>query len=210
MPDIYSTSPSGELSAADAEKIGAAAAACKIVAMPTETAYILGTTGLIKAATRRLLQIKERSTLKPLVVLVDSLVSAERWAEFTPLATMLANKFWPGPVALVLRPTKEGRILTFPEYPTIAVRVPGHPAVRAAIKASGAPWVATSANKSGTPALAAGTAVREHFESKIDIFVDGGVMPDGEPTFIDATDVKPRVLKEGAVSAVKVFEAAAA
>lgn len=206
MPETLKTSPDGSLSAADAAKSGAAARSCRIVAFPTESSYALGSTGLVKAATRRLLQIKERSTLKPFAVLVDSISEAKKWVEWTPLADALACAFWPGAVALLLRPTAQGRLLTFPEYPNVAIRVPSHPAVHAMLAASGAPWVWTSANKSGRPPLTDAAGVAAALGAEIDILVDGGTVPNGEPTVVDATGEKPRIVRQGIVSSERIQE----
>jgi L-threonylcarbamoyladenylate synthase len=208
--EIVKTNAAGALSAEDARRIGLAAKGCKTVAFPTESAYALGSTGLIKAATRRLLQVKERSTLKPLPVLVHSVEEAKKWVEWTPLAEALAAKFWPGPVALLLRPTAQGRLLTFPEYPNVAIRVPSHPVARAILAASGVPWVYTSANKSGAAPLTDAAAVAAALGGEIDFLVDGGPAPAGEATIVDATGARPRVTKPGLVPAEKILEAAPA
>ena len=204
MPEIIKTAADGSLSDADALRAGLAGKGCKTVAFPTESAYALGSTGLIKAATRRLLQIKERSTLKPLPVMVHSLEEARKWVEWTPLAEALAARLWPGAVALLLKPTAQGRLLTFPEYPNVAIRVPSHPAARAMLAASGVPWVYTSANKSGGAPLADFAGVSAALGAELDFIVDGGTATFGEATIIDATGAKPRVTKVGLVSAEQV------
>ena len=201
MPEILKTAADGNLSAADASRAGLAGKGCKTVAFPTESAYALGSTGLIKAATRRLLQIKERSTLKPLPVMVHSIEEAKKWVEWTPLAEALAAKLWPGAVALLLKPSAQGRLLTFPEYPTVAIRVPSHPAALAILAASGVPWVYTSANKSGQAPLADFAGVNTALGAELDFLVDAGMTASGEATIVDATGVKPRVTKAGLVSA---------
>ncbi|HEX4047936.1 MAG TPA: L-threonylcarbamoyladenylate synthase [Elusimicrobiota bacterium] len=201
MPEIIKTAAGGLPSDADALRAGLAGKGCKTVAFPTETSYALGSTGLIKAATRRLLQIKERSTLKPLPVMVHSIEEAKKWVEWTPLAELLAAKLWPGAVALLLKPTAQGRLLTFPEYPNVAIRVPSHPGARAILAASGVPWVYTSANKSGRPPIADFAGVNEALGAELDFVVDGGTTASGEATIVDATGVKPRVTKVGLVSA---------
>jgi len=207
MPEILKTAADGSLSAADAQKAGLAGKGCKTVAFPTETAYALGSTGLIKAATRRLLQIKERSTLKPLPVMVASVEEAKKWVEWTPLADALAAKLWPGAVALLLKPTAQGRLLTFPEYPTVAIRVPSHAGARAMLEKSGVPWVYTSANKSGQAPLTDFAAVNAALGGELDLVVDGGTAASGEATIVDATGEKPRVTKAGLVSAEQVMGA---
>lgn len=203
MPDVIKleqlAAEAGELSAADAAKAGAAGKSCRIVAFPTESSYALGSTGLIKAATRRLLHIKERSTLKPLTVLVHSTESAKTWVQWTSLAETLAAKFWPGPLVLLLKPTESGRLLTFLEYPTLAIRVPGHPAARAMIEASGVPWVSTSANKSGRPSCTDAAVVLAELGTGIDILIDGGTAPAGEPTIVDASGDKIRIVRQGLI-----------
>lgn len=189
------------LAPSDAAKAGALGKACKIVAFPTESSYAVGSTGLIKAATRRVLQIKERSTLKPLPVLVSSVEEAKKWVEWTPLAEKLAAKFWPGPLLLLLKPTAQGRLLTFPEYPTVAIRVPGHEGTRAMIAASGVPWVYTSANKSGQPPKTDAASVSAELGAGLDGVVDGGAVPAGDPTIVDASGEKARVTKVGLIPA---------
>lgn len=207
MPEIIKAAADGSLSAEDARKAGLAGKGCKTVAFPTETSYALGSTGLIKAATRRLLQIKERSTLKPLPVMVHSIEEAKKWVEWTPLADRLAAKLWPGAVALLLKPTAQGRLLTFPEYPNVAIRVPSHPGTRAMLEASGVPWVYSSANKSGQAPIADFAGVNAALGAEMDYVIDGGTTASGEATIVDATGEKPRVTKVGLVSAETVLGA---
>ena len=204
MPETLS------LSSEDALKAGAAGKGCKLVAVPTESSYAIGSTGLIKAATRRVLQVKERSTLKPLAVMVHSTAEAKKWGEWTSVAEALAAKFWPGPLLLLLKPTAQGRLLTFPEYPTVAIRVPAHPAARAILEASGVPWIYTSANKSGKPAKLNAPDVSAELGAAIDMIIDGGEVPGGDPTLVDATGDKPRVTKVGQISAESIMGALAA
>ncbi|MFI5348274.1 MAG: L-threonylcarbamoyladenylate synthase [Elusimicrobiota bacterium] len=207
MPETLNTAADGTLSEADAKRAGLAGKGCKTVAFPTESSYALGSTGLIKAATRRLLQIKERSTLKPLPVMVHSIEEAKKWVEWTPLADLLAAKLWPGAVALLLKPTAQGRLLTFPEYPNVAIRVPSHPGARAMLAASGVPWVYTSANKSGQAPIADFASMNAALGAELDFVIDGGTTTAGEATIVDATGEKPRITKVGLVSAEMVLGA---
>jgi L-threonylcarbamoyladenylate synthase len=198
------------LSPESAAKAGAAGKATKLVAFPTESSYAVGSTGLIKSATRRVLQVKERSTLKPLAVMVHSTDAAKAWVEWTPLAETLAAKFWPGPLLLLLKPTAQGRLLTFPEYPTVAIRVPADETARTMIAASGVPWIYTSANKSGMPPKLTAADVSAELGADIDAIIDGGPVPAGDPTIVDATGDKPRVTKVGLISAEAIMGAPAA
>lgn len=197
MPDIIKLAADGSIAPDQAQRAGLAAKGCKVVAFPTESSYALGSTGLVKAATRRLLQMKERSTLKPLPVMVHSVEEAKKWVEWTPLAEELAKRLWPGPAFLLLKPSAQGRLLTFPEYPTVAVRVPSHAAARAMLEASGVPWITASANKSGQPPFADFTALAAGIGTEADILVDGGRVPEGEATIVDATGEKPRLVRAG-------------
>jgi L-threonylcarbamoyladenylate synthase len=210
MPEIIKIPASGRLDDAEAARIGAAAKGCRLIAFPTESSYALGSTGLIKAATRRILQVKERSTLKPLPVLVGSIDEAKKWVEWTPLAERLAAKLWPGAVSLLLKPTAQGRLLTFPEYPTVAIRVPSHPVAQAIVAASGVPWIYSSANKSGQPSLTDAAAVIAALGSEVDFVLDGATAQAGDMTTVDATGETARIVRQGLVTAETVKEAATA
>lgn len=199
----------GALAPAEAQAAADAAKACRIVAFPTDTVYGIGSSGLVKAASRRIYQIKQRPALKPLPILVHSLSAARRWVEFTPQAETLARRFWPGALTLVLKPTQEGRLLTFPEYQTVAIRVPACPPLLQVIELSGIPWVSTSANMSGEPSLADAQSVERELGSQVDVIIDGGAAPGVESTIVDATAVPVRILREGAVKASEIVEAAA-
>ena len=85
MSEIIHLAPGQALEAATLRRIADAAKACKIIAFPTDTVYGIGSTGLIKAATRRMYQIKARSALKPLPILVPSAEEARRWVIWTNL-----------------------------------------------------------------------------------------------------------------------------
>ncbi|MBI3553827.1 MAG: threonylcarbamoyl-AMP synthase [Elusimicrobia bacterium] len=204
---VVRAGPDGSITAEELKAVAAAAKSCKIIAFPTDTVYGLGSTGLVKAASRRIYQIKQRSNLKPLPILVHSREAALRWVEMTPAAELLARKFWPGGLTLVLKPTQEGRLLTFPEYQTLAIRVPDHPLLLKLIEASGVPWVSTSANLSGSPSLKDGTEVARAFDGLVDFVVDAGPAGGLESSIADATGTPVRVLREGALSARQIQEA---
>jgi L-threonylcarbamoyladenylate synthase len=195
------------LSPEDEKRVAAAAKSCKIVAFPTDTVYGLGSTGLIKAASRRIYQIKGRPTLKPLPILVHEPAAAKRWVDWTPAAELLARKFWPGALTLILKPTEEGRLLTFAEYQTVAIRVPDLKPLQSLIAASGVPWVSTSANMSSTPALTEGEPVIKTFTGLVDFIIDGGAAPGVESTIVDATALPVRVVREGMIPTANILEA---
>lgn len=210
MGRVITLGPDSGLSEADAQAAGAAVRQAKIIAFPTDTVYGIGSTGLVKAAVRKIYELKGRDALKPLPILIDSVEAAKRWVEWTPAAEALASRFWPGPLTLVLKPTKEGRLLTFQEYPTLAIRVPAHPVALQILRAAGVPLATTSANLSGQPALCVGTEVAEVFADRLELVVDGGPTGGKESTLVDATATPVRVLREGALSRERILEALSA
>lgn len=196
-----------ELAGADLEAVANALKQAKPCAFPTDTVYGIGTNGQIKAGLRKIYEIKGREALKALPILIDSVEAARRWLEWTPAAEALASRFWPGALTLVLKPTKEGRLLTFQEFPTLAVRVPAHPVALALLRASGVPLATTSANLTGRPALNIGSEVSAEFASRCEFIVDAGAAGGKESTLVDATSTPVRVIREGALSKQQILEA---
>lgn len=171
----------------------------EVIAVPTDTVYGLVTTGLDPKAAQRLYALKGRDSRKPLPILVQSSSEAQRWVEWNSAAQVLAEKFWPGPLTLVLRPTPEGRRLASPGCPTVALRVPAHPAALSLLKASDVPWASTSANLSGSPALREGADVADAFAGRIAWVIDGGTCAGAESTVLDASGPAVRMSREGAL-----------
>ncbi len=203
---IFHVGEAGKLPEKALETLAEAAKACRTIIFPTDTVYVLGSTGLIKAASRRIYQIKARSSIRPLPVLVWSVEEAKKWVHWTEQAEKLAQKFWPGPLTLVLKPTQQGKILTFPEYQTIAISILNHPLLNEVIKAAGVPWVFTSANISGSSAISKAEDVISNFRGTVDYIVSAGNTPGGEASIIDATGKTIRILREGKISSPQAFE----
>lgn len=189
------------------QELAQAIKACKLVAFPTDTVYGIGASGLIKAAMRRIYTVKGRDAVKALPILVKSKEEAKRWVEWTETAERLAQKFWPGPLTLVLRPTKEGRLLTFQEYQTLAIRVPAHPAILAILETVDIPLASSSANISGQPAPKTCGPVIDALGNSLDFIVDAGEVEGLESSVVDATQPSPRVLREGKLSRKAIMEA---
>jgi L-threonylcarbamoyladenylate synthase len=199
MTRVIRLEPGTPLSEPDLREIAEAARGARLVAFPTDTVYGLGTTGLIRAAARRIYEVKRRDSMKPLPILVHSTEEARRWGCWTPAAEALAERFWPGPLTLVLRPTKEGRTLTLAEFPTVAFRVPDHPLLLSLLRASGVPWASSSANRSGMPELCDGEGVAAEFDGAVDYIIASGRSGGRASTVVDASGAKARVLREGAL-----------
>ncbi len=203
---IFHAGEGGKLPPEALQTLAEAARSCRTIAFPTDTVYGLGSTGLIKAAARRIYQMKARPSIKPLPILVWSTEEAKRWVEWTESAEKLAKRFWPGALTLVLKPTVAGRVLTFGEYQTVAIRVTAHNLLLDILKASQIPWVSTSANISGSPALSASADVVKTFRGLADFIVAAGDAPGGESTVVDATQKSVRVLREGRISSAQILE----
>jgi L-threonylcarbamoyladenylate synthase len=171
------------------------------VAFPTETFYGLGAAALQPAAVRRIFHLKGRPEDKPLLVLVDSVAMAEAVAaDIPPAARALMARHWPGALTLVLRARPHVPVEVTAGSGAVGVRLSGHPVARALVSALGAPVTAPSANPSGLPPPVSAAAVLAHFQGRIELVLDGGPTPGGEPsTVLDVTVDPPRVLRAGAV-----------
>lgn len=179
-----------------------AAARCfregKLVAFPTETVYGLGADATNAKAVARLYEAKGRPAFNPLIAHVADLASARGAGEFTPLATMLAAKFWPGPLTLVVPATALVCELARAGLPTVALRVPAHAVAQKLLALFGKPVAAPSANRSGHVSPTRAEHVIADLADEIDAVLDGGPTPLGlESTIIDCTGESPLLLRLG-------------
>jgi L-threonylcarbamoyladenylate synthase len=184
----------------------ARAAACLrdggLVAFPTETVYGLGVHALDRDAVRRLYAAKGRPAADPLIVHVGSLEDVSRLVSQLPeVVGVLAQRFWPGPLTLVLP-----RSVVVPDevtagLETVAVRIPAHPIAQALIRQAGVPVAAPSANLFSRPSPTQASHVLEDLDGRIDLVVDGGSTRIGvESTVLDLTAEAPRILRPGGVT----------
>lgn len=172
-----------------------------LVAFPTETFYGLGAAGLSADAVRRVFEVKGRPESKPLLLLVDSVAMLDRVASrIPPAARVLMARHWPGPLTLVMPARDAVPEAVTAGTGTVGVRLPAHPVARGLVTALGEPVTAPSANPSGAPPPTTAAEVLDHFDGIIDVVVDSGPTPGGEPsTIIDMTVDPPRILRQGAV-----------
>ncbi|ASJ10997.1 threonylcarbamoyl-AMP synthase [Thermococcus sp. P6] len=170
----------------------------KLVAFPTETVYGLGADALREDAVRRIFEVKGRPPDNPLIVHVASFDDLKKVArDIPPEAKLLARRFWPGPLTLVLPARDEVPRVTTGGLDTVAVRMPAHPIALALIKAS-TPLAAPSANVSGRPSPTLAEHVADDFYGRIECIIDGGETPIGvESTVIDLSSEEPTVLRPG-------------
>ena len=173
-----------------------------LVAFPTETVYGLGANALDAAAVRRIFEAKGRPANNPLIVHVAEVVAVTSVvADWPPAASRLAERFWPGPLTLVLPQAPAVPDVVTGGGPTVAVRIPAHPVARALITAAGVPLAAPSANRSTRLSPTRAEHVRHDLDGRIEMILDGGPTPGGlESTVLDLTTTPPSLLRPGLLS----------
>ena len=167
----------------------------KLVAFPTETVYGLGGDAYDKTASARIYAAKGRPSDNPLIVHIAEIGEMEKLAVNIPEeAYLLAEKFWPGPMTMILSRKDTVPKETTGGLDTVAIRMPSHPIARRLIIESGLPIAAPSANASGRPSTTKAEHVIEDLDGKIDMIIDGGSSDIGlESTIVDLT-VKPALI----------------
>ena len=179
-----------------------------LVAIPTETVYGLGANGLDEAAVASIFAAKGRPQDNPLILHVAEPKEMEKFCHFIPeSAYALADKFWPGPLTMVLPARDVVPKRTTAGLSTVAVRCPDNDATRAIIRLSGVPIAAPSANLSGKPSTTTAEHVLHDHDGKIDAIVDGGPCRVGvESTIVDLTEERPRLLRPGGITPEQLLE----
>lgn len=174
----------------------------EVVAFPTETVYGLGADAQNPEAVRRVFELKGRPATHPLIVHLDHPRLLERWAlNVPPAAQALAERFWPGPLTLVLRRAPAVDLAITGGQDTVAVRVPNHPVAQQLLRAFGGGIVAPSANRYGRVSPTRAEHVREEFGDAVRIVLDGGDCKIGlESTIVSCVDAVPRVLRPGGIT----------
>src|SRR5215207_179752 len=173
-----------------------------LVAFPTETVYGLGAHALDPAAVERIYQAKGRPAYNPLIVHAADAAAARRLAARWPgAAERLAERFWPGPLTLVVPRSPEIPDAVSAGLATVALRVPAHPVAHALLLAAGIPVAAPSANRSTQISPTTAEHVRRGLGERVDLIVDGGPCPVGiESTVLSLAGPVPTVLRPGTIS----------
>jgi len=190
---------------ANSESIQQAAEIIKrggLVAFPTETVYGLGADGLNPIAIAKIFEVKKRPSFNPLIFHIADKDSLEK---FSPIKNekvdRLINKFWPGPLTLVLPKTKIVPDIVTSGNPTVAVRMPNHPIALQLIEACGTPIAAPSANKFGHLSPTEASHVAKYLGDKVDMILDGGKSSVGvESTIIQFHENEFYLLRPGGLS----------
>ena len=173
-----------------------------IVAFPTDTVYGLGAAVNLPQAVARVYEVKARPQNMPLPLLLADKSQIEEVAEpVPPIAWLLAAKFLPGALTMVLFKSKSVPDTVTGGGKTVAIRIPAHPVPLALARGVGTPIVGTSANLSGQPSALTAEEVYTQLDGKVDLIIDGGRCPGGrESTIVDLTGETPIILREGAIS----------
>jgi L-threonylcarbamoyladenylate synthase len=173
-----------------------------LVAFPTETVYGLGADASSAKAMARLYSVKGRPADHPVIVHFLSASEAFKWGEATQQAKALAERFWPGPLTLILKRSDKARDFVTGGQPSVGVRVPSHPVARELLKEFGGAIAAPSANRFGRVSPTTAAHVREDLGADVDLVLEGGPSEVGiESTIVDLSSGAPVVLRPGRISA---------
>ena len=180
-----------------------------LLGIPTETVYGLGANGLNPDAVGRIFAAKGRPQDNPLILHIPSADWLERYCGDIPdTAYALAERFWPGPLTMVLRRKRVVPDVVTAGLDTVGMRCPAHPVCRAILAAADVPVAAPSGNTSGRPSPTNMADMLEDMDGKIDGIVDGGPCAVGvESTIVDLTVMPPRLLRPGGVTLEQLRDA---
>ncbi|MFH8394387.1 L-threonylcarbamoyladenylate synthase [Streptomyces sp. NPDC018036] len=188
--------------ATDIDRAAGVLRAGGLVALPTETVYGLGANAEDPVAVARIFQVKGRPPSHPLIVHIAAADQLDDWVEEVPAtARLLAERFWPGPLTLVLRRGRRVPLEATGGLETVAVRVPDHPVALALLSAFGGGVTAPSANRFGSVSPTTAGHVRAELGDAVDFVLDGGSCQVGvESTIVDVTGGMPSILRPGGVT----------
>lgn len=185
----------------------------KIVIMPTDTLYGVAVDAFSNEAVDRVYDLKGRDEHKPIHCIVRDLETASEYAKIDPIARVIADRFLPGPLTIVVRKKDSIETGIGRNIATIGIRIPNEPFCLALAAKFERPFTTTSANKSGMPPEFSIGAIVSQFGSdatKIDLVIDAGELPRRAPsTIVDISNGDVVILREGAVSAADIFKAVA-
>ena len=178
----------------------------RLVGIPTETVYGLAADATNSAAIRRVFAAKGRPGTNPLIVHVADVTVARRYAADWPeAATRLAERFWPGPLTIILAKTAEIVPEVTAGLGTVGLRVPAHPLTLELLRDFDGPLAAPSANRSTRISPTTAGHVRDELGDAVDLILDGGPCTVGiESTVLDLSGARPRILRPGGVSQAEI------
>ena len=182
-----------------------------LVGMPTETVYGLGANALNPKAVLDIFKAKGRPADNPLIVHISDVSQIEKFSlaeEIPENAKILAEKFWPGPLTMIVKKGKAVPDEVSAGLDTVAIRFPSHPVAQKLISFAGLPVAAPSANLSGSPSPTTPQHVMRDLKGKIPAIIDGGICNVGlESTVITLTENPPRLLRPGGITLEQLRDA---
>jgi len=176
-----------------------------VVAFPTETVYGLGADASNPAAIAQIFEIKGRPTDHPLIVHISGIDQLPRWSHEVPEAAyVLATRFWPGPLTLILPHSKAPHEVTGGQD-SVGVRAPSHPVAQALLEGFGGGIAAPSANRFGRISPTRASHVRDELGDTVRIVLEGGDCEVGlESTILSLVGPTPCLLRPGAISRLEL------
>ena len=198
--------------AVSAEEINRAAELLRqggLVAFPTETYYGLAVDPFNDAALKKLFRVKKRSLVKPILVLISRRSQLNVLSAAVPAAAAcLMDRFWPGPLTIVLPARSTISPLLTGGTATVGVRHSSHPVALSLVESVGGPVTATSANRSGGLPAVSAEDVRQIFGSETDMILDGGETP-GQlgSTLVGFEGGEVRCIREGCIPFSRIIDA---
>ena len=178
----------------------------EVIVFPTETFYGLGADALNPAAVDKILLLKGRNPDNPIpLIIADRAMLEEVVREFPPAAQRLADRFWPGPLTLVLPAKARLPAPLLNRDGGVGVRVSSHPLARRLSRELGRPITATSANLSGRPPARSIAEALTYFSEKLTVYLDGGALQGRKgSTVIEVREGKLRTVREGEIGAAEI------
>ncbi|HVP41140.1 MAG TPA: L-threonylcarbamoyladenylate synthase [Candidatus Krumholzibacteriaceae bacterium] len=178
-----------------------------IIVYPTDTVYGLGCNPFNEEAVRKIFRIKGKRT-KPLPILASNVKEIEKIALTTDRTLKFAEKFWPGPLTMVLPKKPSLPSLVTRDLNSVAVRVPNHKVAFELIRTSGGLLVGTSANKTGKKPSRTAQEAAKQIGKKVDLIIDDGPTPIGaSSTIIDLTQEELRIVRQGPIRLEDILSA---
>lgn len=179
-----------------------------VVGCPTDTLYALGADATNPQGVAQVFRLKGRDAAKALpIVAADLAQVVATVGHMSALARRLAERFWPGPLSLIISASSSIVPDVHGGLATVAVRVPAHAVTRLLIELAGAPLTATSANRAGQPAARTADEVARAFGRSLPVLLDAGPAPSFEAsTIVDVTGERPRLVRAGAIAFERVLE----
>ena len=173
-----------------------------LVAFPTETVYGLGADASNPEAIKKLYAVKRRPADHPVIVHFASAEAAFAWAREVPeAARRLAERFWPGPLTLILKRSEKARDFITGGQDRVGLRVPSHPVAHQLLRLFDGGIAAPSANRFGLVSPTTAAHVREDLGADVDLVLEGGPSEVGiESTIVDLTGGRPVLLRPGRIS----------